>query len=136
MDTDTLIILIIVAIFALYINVLSKRAEKFETNIKLPENTPLPEANFSPLPQEDEAPCYLVKSLTNNDTHKTISTINADVFEKEANFDSEYTNLNDYFGNNAVTVPQKKYYESVSNEDIVKCGAPVLEKAEYSSSAF
>jgi hypothetical protein len=134
MDSDTLIILLIIAVFAVYMGVFNKTQEAFEQ-----EQTQEIEAtsgDFSPVEQDDTPPCYIVKSVYDKDDAKHIQASNYDVYEKEADFDSEYTNLTDYFGTNAKKINQKKYYDTITAADITPCGAPVLEQAEYSTSAF
>ena len=174
MDSDTLIILLIIAVFAVYMGVFSKTHEAFEQQEKEQQEkeqqeqqqekeqqqqkeqqkeqqeqqqeqqkgkqpqTPIAASSgdFSPVEQDDTPPCYIVKSVYDKDNAKHIQAANYEVFEKEANFDSEYTNLTDYFGTNAKKINQKKYYDTITSADITRCGAPILEQAEYSTSAF
>lgn len=155
MDSDTLIILLIIAVFAVYMGVFSKTHEAFEEQQEQEQEqekeqqqeqekeqqkqqTPIAASSgdFSPVEQDDTPPCYIVKSVYDKDNAKHIQAANYEVFEKEANFDSEYTNLTDYFGTNAKEINQKKYYDTITADDITRCGAPILEQAEYSTSAF
>jgi len=133
MDSDTLIILLIIAVFAVYMGVFNKTQESFEQQTQEIEST---SGDFSPVEQDDTPPCYIVKSVYDKDDAKHIQASNYEVYEKEADFDSEYTNLTDYFGTNAKKINQKKYYDTITAADITRCGAPVLEQAEYSTSAF
>lgn len=133
MDSDTLIILLIITVFAVYMGVFNKTQEAFEQPSTTIEST---SGDFSPVEQDDTPPCYIVKSVYDKDDAKHIQASNYEVYEKEANFDSEYTNLTDYFGTNEKKINQKKYYDTITSADITRCGAPVLEQAEYSTSAF
>lgn len=133
MDSDTLIILLIIAVFAVYMGVFNKTQEAFEQPSTAIEAT---SGDFSPVEQDDTPPCYIVKSVYDKDDAKHIQASNYEVYEKEADFDSEYTNLTDYFGTNEKKINQKKYYDTITAADITRCGAPVLEQAEYSTSAF
>lgn len=149
MDTDTLVILLIIAVFAVYMGVFNKTQEAFEQrqgqkqkqkqeqeqkNLQTPIEAT--SGDFSPVEQDDTPPCYIVKSMYDKDDASNIQAANYDVYEKEANFDSEYTNLTDYFGTNAKKINQKKYYDTITSADIKRCGAPILEQAEYSTSVF
>ena len=161
MDSDTLIILLIIAVFAVYMGVFNKTQEAFEAQEEAkPQAKPQVQAkeqqeqeqeqskpqeqepieatsgDFSPVSQDDTPPCYIVKSVYDKDDASFIRAENYDVYEKEANFDSEYTNLTDYFGTTAKKINQKKYYDTITAADITPCGAPILEQAEYSTSAF
>ena len=169
MDSDTLIILLIIAVFAVYMGVFNKTQEAFEAEEEAkpqakpkaqakeqqhqqqeqvkPQAKPQAQAqvqepieatsgDFSPVSQDDTPPCYIVKSVYDKDDASFIRAENYDVYEKEANFDSEYTNLTDYFGTTAKKINQKKYYDTITAADITPCGAPILEQAEYSTSAF
>lgn len=130
MDTDTIIILMIITVFAVYMGIFNKKVENFEQKIEKVSN------NFSPVPQDETPPCYIVKSVYTNDNAKNIKASNYDVYEKEADFDSEYTNMIDYFGSTAKKINQKKYYETITPNEITSCAAPVLEQVEYATSAF
>lgn len=144
MDSDTLIILLIIAVFAVYMGVFNKTQEAFEAEAQAkPQAKPQAQepiestsGDFSPVSQDDTPPCYIVKSVYDKDDASFIRAENYDVYEKEANFDSEYTNLTDYFGTTAKKINQKKYYDTITAADITRCGAPILEQAEYSTSAF
>lgn len=134
MDTDTLIILVIIAVFAVYVSTYMQESnETFEQQTEELERT---SGDFSPVEQHDKPPCYIVKSVDTNDNAKNVMASNYDVYEKEANFDSEYTNMIDYFGTNAKKVEEKKYYETITSADITPCAAPTLQQAEYATSAF
>ena len=133
MNSDTLIILLIITVFAVYMGVFNKTQEAFEQPTTTIEAK---SGDFSPVAQDDTPPCYIVKSVYDKDDAKHIQASNYDVYEKEADFDSEYTNLTDYFGTNEKKINQKKYYDTITASDITRCGAPVLEQAEYSTSAF
>ena len=133
MNSDTLIILLIIAVFAVYMGVFNKTQEAFEQQTQKIEAT---SGDFSPVEQDDTPPCYIVKSVYDKDDAKHIQASNYEVYEKEADFDSEYINLTDYFGTNAKKINQKKYYDTITADDITRCGAPILEQAEYSTSAF
>ena len=132
MDSDTLIILLIIAVFAVYMGVFNKTQEAFEQQKGIEAKS----GDFSPVEQDDTPPCYIVKSVYDKDDAKHIQASNYEVYEKEADFDSEYTNLTDYFGTNEKKINQKKYYDTITSADITRCGAPILEQAEYSTSAF
>lgn len=134
MDTDTLVILLIIAVFAVYMGVFNKTQEAFEQEQE--QGIETSSGDFSPVEQDDTPPCFIVKSVYDKDDAKHIQASNYEVYEKEADFDSEYTNLTDYFGTNEKKINQKKYYDTITAADITQCGAPVLEQAEYSTSAF
>jgi len=136
MDSDTLIILLIIAVFAVYMGVFNKKAEAFETQAQEQEPIEEKSGDFSPVAQDDTPPCYIVKSVYDKDDASNIRAMNYDVYEKEAKFDSEYTNMSEYFGTNAKKIDHKKYYDTITAADITRCGAPILEQAEYSTSAF
>lgn len=137
MDTDTLVILLTIAVFAVYMTVSSKKTEKFEQQQQQQQQgIEAKSGDFSPVEQDDIPPCYIVKSVYDKDDASNIKASNYDVYEKESNFDTEYTNLSDYFGTNAKKIEQKKYYDTITAANIERCAAPILEQAEYSTSVF
>lgn len=143
MDTDTLVILLTIAVFAVYMTVSSKKTEKFEQQQQKQQQKQqqhqgieAKSGDFSPVEQDDIPPCYIVKSVYDKDDASNIKASNYDVYEKESNFDTEYTNLSDYFGTNAKKIEQKKYYDTITAANIERCAAPILEQAEYSTSVF
>ena len=115
MDSDTLIILLIIAVFAVYMGVFNKTQEAFEQQQKGIETS---SGDFSPVEQDDIPPCYIVKSVYDKDDASNIKASNYDVYEKESKFDTEYTNLSDYFGTNAKKIEQKKYYDTITAANI------------------
>lgn len=132
MDTETFVILLIIAVFAVYMTVLSRNKESFEQQKAIEAKS----GDFSPVPEDDTPPCYIVKSMYDKDDSSNVKPENYDVYEKEANFDTEYTNLSEYFGTDAKKIEQKKYYDTIQPANIMRCAAPMLEQAEYSTSAF